>query len=803
MVSLFPPLPERAAAFNVAFPSGIDDTILFEMVREGSDWKIDRIRSLAEPVKERAAAASTAGRTPEASPRFPGESRRGMAVPLGGAALLVAGLAFAGRRRWPGVARGMLGLSIVAVLGASAVVLLPSGAGSAGSAGATEKASLDPAAELLGLRRALASGEALPARRALSGDAEAMSAIWRGQRELQSMKLEEVSRLLKRFPVPAEQPMVEMLRARLALLRAAEVDAALAYERAINLGPGRDALWEEAGTALSILGFEERASHYLDRPVKAGSRNASTYYTAAVLHAIEGETEEAERSLLRAWNLMPIERARVLELGPLWEVIRRPEATRMLQLNAAAETIVVPENVSAFPLEARAGVESVLNGETLLMRSGKSRLVVPGGAAMAPVGSTVVDSRWIDESEEERLLAEIPALLEHGTQPGALTQPRLRREVQAAANALAARNRWEDVLALTAALSPDAEHVPIDLVLLRGVGLQRLGRGEEAKALWVRVAARQMKRPTPDPQTLLQLGEMLASVELTPAAIRLFEKAGEVREIPALDERIRQLQMDQRLASSYSVHTTPNFRVHYPPDVTASSARRIGEILEGELARIRKRLPIETWRPVTVNIVWWNEFRNTYTGGDHIVGFYNGRITLPFAGVPHFVPEVVAILSHELTHAVIAQASRDQAPRWFHEGLATRMEMRRYAPNALNMYDDEHLLSLSVLEPVLTLSPDPGMIGEAYIEAHTVMRYLEATFGPDVLWKLVQAFGAGETAESAFVRVCGKSVAEIDRDFREWGKRERRVFSDPDPIRYDTLSDDGIKASMERKGDAR
>lgn len=803
MLTLFPPLPERAGAFNVAFPSGVDDTLVFEMTREGERWKLHRIRSLAERAGDETVVAASEASLPLGPPRLPSPQRGHFALALGFAAACMVLASLAGRRHWPERARTALTLAVVAVLGAAGAVLWPSGTAKDGEAAPRGSEAASATSQLVAVRRALATGEPIPRVSGLDEDAAAIAALWQGQRELQSMEPESVDRILAKFPVPADRPLAEMLRARLALVRAAEVDAALAYERAINLGPGRDALWEEAGTALSILGFEERARHFLERPVRAGSRDASSYYTAAVIHAMKGDTEKAEGSLLRGWKLMPLQRANVLQLGPLWEVIRRPEAMKMLRLNEAAETTIVPASLSTRPLAPPSGVESVMNGETLVMRSGEASLTIPGGADVAPVGARVVDARWIDQAEDERLLAEMPAILEHGTQAGALTQPRLRRKVQAAAEILAEHNRWEEVLALTASLSPDAEHIPIDLVLLRGVGMQRLGRRDDAKELWVKVAARQMKRRSPDPQTLLQLGEMLASVELTEAAIRLFEKAGEIRDIPGLDERIRQLLMDQRLATAYSQHVTPNFVVRYPPDVTPVLAKKMGDILELELARIRKRLPIEHFEPVTVNVVWWNEFRNTYTGGDHVLGFYNGRITLPFAGVPDFVPEVVAILSHELTHAVVAQASRDQAPRWFHEGVAMRMEMRRYAANALNMYDDAHLLSLSVLEPVLTLSPDPDMIGEAYIEAHTVMRFLEATYGQDVLWKLVQAFGAGETAESAFVRVCNRSIAEIDRDFRAWGRTETRIFSDAEPVRYDRQFDDGIRARMQKKGGGR
>jgi hypothetical protein len=258
-----------------------------------------------------------------------------------------------------------------------------------------------------------------------------------------------------------------------------------------------------------------------------------------------------------------------------------------------------------------------------------------------------------------------------------------------------------------------------------------------------------------------------------------------MRPNPMLDEQVRQIQMNKRLATSYTTYTTPHFELHVPQEMNAASANLVGDILEKELARMQSWVPVPDFKRVVVNIVWWDEFRATYTGSDFIVGFYTGKITLPFAGVMSYEPDIVAILSHELCHAMIAQRTRDQAPHWFHEGLAQRIEMKQYSQNAFNMYTDDRLLAVSLLDAVLRGSPDPGMISEAYIESQTIIRYIEAKYGRAGVTKMLDAFRDGATTEEAIQRLTGNPVAQFDTDLRAWGRNGTKVFEDSVLVRYD------------------
>jgi hypothetical protein len=260
--------------------------------------------------------------------------------------------------------------------------------------------------------------------------------------------------------------------------------------------------------------------------------------------------------------------------------------------------------------------------------------------------------------------------------------------------------------------------------------------------------------------------------------------------------------MNQRLAERYSELLSPNFAFHYPDDLDIEAVRRLSVVMEAELARLKKILPLSQFRRTTVNVLWWNEFRSTYTGSDHILGFYDGKITLPLAGVSSMEPRVVALVTHELAHAVIAQATSDHASAWLQEGLAQRFEMVPYHANAFNMYETDRLLPISLLNPAISESVDGDLVGQAYITSQTAIRFLEAKFGPKIIPSLITLLREGESEEDALARLTGLPLEELEARFREWGQSERRVFENRDIIRYDSSGAEtpGVRFSKRTTG---
>jgi tetratricopeptide (TPR) repeat protein len=792
--TVVPALKDKTAVFMVNYPSGIDETVMMDMSRDGNAWRIADIRVLAQ----RSRTAPIFAKQPAVVAPVTGDAESGEErVMILIAGLLAAAIAASASLVSGGhgiFSRALLGVSVAALGVAAALAVQRDDRFRFVPPPARVKPAASPLVErfsaLLPLRRAMAAGAAdvEPIFRSTPavGSARQVADLWKAQWDLQQTRSAAVVKTLSRFPSPSEIPLAEILRARLAYFEGKEVDSIVAYEHAVSLGPGRDGLWYETEQSLSTLGYDERARRYLNRLARMGSRDANVYYSLAVLDAADRHEEDCERELKKAFELKPVERASLVGTAALWSVLRRPAIAAFVKLSDPSEATFASPTLAtrtiALPPEATARV----SGDFFDVRIGEQELAVPGGASLAPAGAAITDAGEWGRSDEQKALADLPRLLSVPRTAGSFTQPQLRLRITRAVRALAEHNSWPQLLQLTEGLSPRWENIPPQILFLRDVALQRMQRRDEARLLLEELAASPVVRRKNEPETMIELAEMLASIDQYDPAIKLLDRAASVRQISWIDDRVRQLQMNRRLQTKYATLRTTHFEIHYPDDVKPAFVQDFGAILESEFTRVQKTVPVPGFRSVVVDLLWWRDFRSTYTGSDFILGFYEGKITVPLAGAPAWVPPIVAILTHEMTHAMIAQATNDQAPHWFQEGLAQRMEMRQFHANAFNMYEDDKLLSIALLDAVLQGSPDPGMIQEAYIESQTVIRFIEATYGPSGIPKMLEAFHDGATTAEAFQRLSGLTTAAFDTQLRTWGRGKATVFENPPPVRYDS-----------------
>lgn len=780
--TVVPALSDRAAVFTIEYPSGIDETVTFEL-EPGShrvrDLRILAQRTRRQPLFPPSTVAAAAGHT-VAMPR-----RVAMAAVLVAFALALGAATFLRRSRT--AARAMLGTA-VAVVAAAAAYVIPNDElftpPPVEQTVAGRPAPDESLAVLLPMRRALAS----------SGDVNEIykhvphlnsvgdvARLWKAQADLQQNNVEGVTAALNATKNRSEIPLAAVLRGRQALVLNDDTTSVMAYEEAVNLGPGRDSLWYETADALMALGFDDRAAKYLQRLEKIGSRDASVYYALSLLSASKNREEDAAKRMRAAWTMRPIEREDVVATTPFWPILRSETVRSPVNVSAAAEAVVAPECRTLSPIAVPPAAQARISGTFLHLQIGEQELHVPGGACIAPAGTAVVDAGVWALDEEERGLRDVPALMTAARSASAFAQPALRQKITRAADALASRNRWAELAQLTDGLSPRAEHVPADVLFLRETALRRLDRDQEAKELLAGLAGSKVLQRKRDPEALETLAEKLANFDYFDAAIRMYDKAQAIRPNPYTDDRVRQIQMNKQLATRYTIHQTEHFAVHYPEDVSSGTADTIGRILETEHARLLKWTGEPLKERMVVNVVWWREFRATYTGNDFIAGFYTGKITVPLAGVVEFSPPIVALLSHELCHAMLAQATRDQAPRWFQEGLAQRTEVKEHAANAYGLYDDDKLIALSLLDATLQGSPYPAVIMEAYAQAETTLHFVEARYGLAGVKKMINAYRDGATTADAIRAVSGKSIAEFDGDLRAWGRTAPALKGAPAP----------------------
>jgi len=214
--------------------------------------------------------------------------------------------------------------------------------------------------------------------------------------------------------------------------------------------------------------------------------------------------------------------------------------------------------------------------------------------------------------------------------------------------------------------------------------------------------------------------------------------------------------------------------------------QRLSKILEAEYTRLQaKWFQKASGKRVNVNVLRWEDFRD-YSGSDYIAGLYTNKVFLPLAGIDTYPPQIVAIGTHELAHALIADWTHNLAPRWFHEALASRVEMKPGEENAFRKYDPSRFLSVNVLDAVADGSPDPEMVGETYGIGETTLRFVEARWGKGGIARFLDAFAAGADTEEAVHSVTGMNVAGLDAAARQWGSTQPVILAGDPIVRYDT-----------------
>ncbi|HEY0155684.1 MAG TPA: hypothetical protein VGF28_00175 [Thermoanaerobaculia bacterium] len=726
----------RDVAFKVTYPSGYEDGLLFR-IQQG---KVREVLTLAEDGR-RPSPPAAAVRTHEL---------RNALIAAAVIAFILAAL----------VRKLRIPLAVLAVAGTGIAIWNPPLGRQEQHLPFVELRSLEP------LRAALARGDEPHIPAAAKGEALAVAQLW----ILQSGSPGDLPH--------APTQLAALVTARVALVQDKQEEARKAFERALAIRR-RDDVALEAVTSLEVFAGDF-----------TGSRDAALYYARAVQAATDGNVEEAQRELRTAWRLKPRPREELVRDTRLFPLLHDVRGMSMVSLLGAQEPLQRSPAWGTKPVALPADAKTFVCGEFLRIELPKASLDVPGGAALAPKTARLVPATHWKQQEDAAALRDAQSLLEI---PARATTPAARTRLLRAANALASHNRWPDLLRLTDDVTPRTETVPPDLLVLRMRALLRAGRIDDARALAAGEAVKALTARANFPATLISLADAMANISQYDTAAPLYQAVKSKQHETLVAARIRQLELRRALALQGVVIQTPHFDVRHDPKMNPAIASRIGDLLEAELARLQQKLIAVEPRRVTVNVLYWDDFRTGITNSDHILGLYDGEILFPFAVVQQFKPEVVAIITHELTHALVAQATGDNAPRWFQEGVAQRMELRPQQANAFYNRSPDLVLPVPLLDAVMENAIDPYTLEHGYSVAHTFVRFLEARYGEHAITTLIAEFGKGRNTDDALLTLTGgKSPDEVNREFRQWGFANNANFAGEEAWPYQHLYSPGI-----------
>lgn len=768
---------EDVVVFTIEYPSGLDETLTLELVQD-EGWKIAHVRIMAESPPHRPGIEEIlqgSGAAPDP----------GLSAPILLWAWLLTLLVIA--TGWHSLGRPGRVIPLVGLAAFGLAVLTWSCSKEEVAVEATKP--FRQLASLLTLREITTSGgidpEALFAELPAEGVEGEIGHIWEAAYRILRFELNEAQPILDSFPAPSGNAAVEVLRARLGFLRSAEVETLLAFERALDVGPDHDGLRLEMAQSYIQLGYIDKSEVTYELLRSMGSREPDVYYSLAQFAAYQGREEEGIERFRTAWNLLPVERNALFSDPFLAYLATKPEVFPLLELSKVAEPVVGEPAVETRSMMFPDGAESRLSGDLLEVKLGDSTLRVPGGGALADASTVVEDAGARSRREEATALERLPVLVEATRTPGALAQPLLRRQAQIAALALLRESQWEELLELTDGLIDSVDHAPPILAKLRARALTEKGRHDDATDLLLALAKSDLEKGRQDPATLYQLAEVFASAEDFDLAVRLLRRAEALTPFEPDYRRLQRFRMQQELAENHQGYTSRHFNVRYPKMTGEKYARQVSIVLEEEWQRLQRWIPLQSTRLLDVDLFPVFEFLESYS--ENVLGVYDGRIRVPLADLRSLHPQLVALLSHELAHAMIAESTRDRAPMWFHEGLAQHVQMVHHNANPVgDLVSADRMLSLSVVETVLNGFVEPQFVEISYSLAAWCMHFIEAEFGRSTIPGLMRAFAAGLDTEEALISVLGVTTAELDSRFRDWAIWEAPAAWTAVLRRYDT-----------------
>lgn len=753
------------AVFGVVHPSGMDDTVVLQLVEEAGTWKLVDIRSSIDAM-------------PAVAGKLAGEHHSTLRAPALGAGLLTVLLAVTGRRKH---------LRLAAAV-ASVLVIWTSALGCQRSADRRARTiakktpaarATDPLVSLLPLERALAAGkgvdiEALFARAPTNGPAAQIARLWKADLRLRQSRLREAEELLKPATGPESPPPLQpWLASRLAFLQGKEEAAMASLEEAIAVGVAHDGLTMEIVDDYLQFGRPYEAAVELRKLAVGGSRDAEVYYLLAETAVIDNAIQDAVPYFTAAWQLRPVERSRLFERPGLARLATDPKIYELLHVGSAREPLVEPRAAERQPLTLPAVAELSLIGEHLTIRIGGNRLEVPNGAVLAPLNTLMEDAGARARREETEALEDIRQWRESQTAVP-LGQPEARHRLERVAGILARAGKWDELLRLSDGIAGELDQAPAGLVVVRAIALLKTHRDPEAMDLLVGLAKSERASRRRDPRTFVLLAQVLRQEGEYDLTLRLLKRAATMTK-GGWEARIRQVEMEQALAKSGLSLTTGSFALRYPPVARREYVGGLGDVLTQERKRIRHWVPVpaQAATPLGVDLFPVNDFLAAYSTELAVVGIYDGRVRLPFADLGRLSPRIVAILSHELAHAMIAEATHDLAPVWFQEGLAQHVEMHETRPNTFRyVVKADRALSLTIVDAALSGFSEPQFVALAYEQAEATVAFLEHRYGAAGLRQLTQAFAAGMDTEEALASTFGLSIADLDAELAAWATGE-------------------------------
>ena len=267
-------------------------------------------------------------------------------------------------------------------------------------------------------------------------------------------------------------------------------------------------------------------------------------------------------------------------------------------------------------------------------------------------------------------------------------------------------------------------------------------------------------------------GDLQAALDVWEQALVL---APDSKSLQSLVEKARkELRVESGMGKGYK----SMFVITYDEGTMSDLADDVLGTLENAYSRVGSDLNCYPSVRIPVILYTRKEYRDVTEGPEWSGGLYDGKVRLPIRGAKTINPVLKGVLTHEYTHVVVRELTKDNCPTWLNEGLAEVEGRTEFNPPLAALAaaaKTGKFLSFPSLEGSL-LGIDTKKVHLAYEQSYSIVKYMIATYGWYKVRDLLDALGNGRDISAAITGVFADFGLDYKGLVREWQESVLREY---------------------------
>jgi tetratricopeptide (TPR) repeat protein len=280
----------------------------------------------------------------------------------------------------------------------------------------------------------------------------------------------------------------------------------------------------------------------------------------------------------------------------------------------------------------------------------------------------------------------------------------------------------------------------------------------------------EQRAPQAPPEIYATLGEVYYALNRVEDAVLAWEQFERLRgNDPDILRRLSRARQEVSLSHGQRFLEAGDFSIFSDAAVPSEMVEKVAERLASSCKEESTFFAARLLSSQVVVLYAGRTYFTLVSVPEWVSGVFDGKIRVAVDPEGGVTPQLERVLSHELAHAFIRQASRGRAPGWLHEGLAQWCEGRRlFKSDFRDIFVGRRPASVSEMEGNMARRSDRATARANYGESLGLIEYLIQHRGEGTLVCLLQDLAEGMRMEDALRKETSLNPEQLVSSWKTW-----------------------------------